>query len=198
MEILPERKWIRILRKVIVAFSFSLLFTLLGLFNGIGYQILSIKELSFAPNPVGFAEVVFYCDIIYNPVLFPYYWLVGAGHRYGNFSMILFPEAYSPGEFGGPVFGMKPQDRMDIYVMRMVMWGTLANFLLLLYITILIEATGKRSLYLILFCAIVGFAVTSIIGMIVGLVVGILLVAYIWFKMSADNFLVRYWNSLWE
>lgn len=197
-ETIPQRKWIKIFRKLLVAISITLLLGLLGLFSRIGYQVRSIEELSFNPTQLGFAEVVFYCDIIYNPILFPYYWLVGAGHSYGNFSMIFFPEAFSPGEFGGPIWGMKPQDRYDIYIMRMVMWGAIANISVLFYITVLIEAVGKRSLYLALFCAILGFAIASLVGMIVGLVVGVFLVAYIWFKMSSENFLVKYWESLWE
>jgi len=158
-----------------------------------------MKEVSFTPDRSGaFAIASFNCDITYDPALFPFYWVVGAGRLSGNFSMMFFPEGYSPGEFGGPVWGLKPQDRFDAYVTKMVIWGSIANLISLLFITLAVEAVGKRVLYLIIFGGMIGFAVASTIGGFVGLFSGTFAVAYITFKLPKENSLKRFWESLWE
>ena len=186
-------------RKVVIVVCMTLLLALLGLFTGLGYHVRSIEEVSFIPHAQwNFAEVIVDCDIVYNPFLFPFYWIVGDGHLDGNFSMMFVAEAYSPGEFGGPIFGLKPQDRLDVYVMRMVIWGFTPNLVLLFLLALLIEVMRKRVFYLAIFSSTIGFAVSGIIGAIAGLFVGSFVVAYILLRMSPENPLMKYWKSLWE
>jgi len=33
------------------------------------------------------------------------------------------PEGYAPGEFGGPIWGVKPEERFDFYVNYLLFWG---------------------------------------------------------------------------
>lgn len=41
----------------------------LNMIGGVGYHIYTIKENSFIRYPIfGYADVVFYCDIMYNPL----------------------------------------------------------------------------------------------------------------------------------
>lgn len=194
-----QSRWMKNARRLAIAMAMAFLLAFLGLFDNLGYNVRYIEEKSWVPHfDLNFGEAVVYCDMIFNPVLFPLYWLAGSGHISGNFSMIYVAEAYGPGEYGGPRFGAKPQDRFDFYVMKLVIWGLAANLILLLHLTIIIEAVGKRSLYLVVFFCTAGFAFADIIGALIGIFVGAFAVYYILFKMSPENFMWRFWESLWE
>ena len=80
------RKNIRLLRKFVFAVLMGLFLFFLGIFNNLGYYVNAIKKISFKPHSqLGCADVVFFCDIIYNPILYPFYWIVGRGTLTGNF-----------------------------------------------------------------------------------------------------------------
>lgn len=193
-----QSKWVKRAKKLIFAVAIAFFLVLLGFFSGLGYHA-RIKEISFTPySDMNFAAAKFNCDIWYNPVLFPFYWLKGSGHLYGNFSFIFIPETTGSGEFGGPIFPATPKERAETYLMDMVMLGTTENLVMLLALTLLIEAIGKRSLYLVLFSTTICFAIASVIGAIVGLFLGAFAVAYILFRMSPESPLMRFWESLWE
>lgn len=195
---LSDQKSIRILRKIIFAILFAFLLALLGIFDGVGYYLYYIDERSFVPhNRLGYADVVFSCDIIYNPILYPLYWITGNGDLSGNFSIKYVPEGYYPGEFGGPIWGLSKEDRYASYVIHMLTWGIVLNFFILFSFNMAIEIVGKRSLYLILLCGVCGFIALKITGMIVGLSAGFAIVMLLMFKFQ-DNFLVRWWQSVWE
>jgi hypothetical protein len=189
----------KIFKKVLFAMAFTFFLTILGILNGVGYHVMSIRQISFTIHSnMGYADAIFYCDIIYNPVLFPFYWFSGAGHLSGNFSMMYVPEAYMPGEYGPPVWGTKPQDRYDTYITYMVTWGITANLICLLFLSLLIEALEKRLVYVVLFLGIIGFVVGSFLGVIIGLFLGVFVIAYLSYNKSAKNFLEKLWISLWE
>jgi hypothetical protein len=169
-------------RRLVFAIVMALFLALLGIFSGIGYQVYSIKELSFEPNyELGYAEVVFSCDIICNPILYPYYWLVGNGRVRGDFSIMQIPESYSPGEFGGPIY-MTRQQRLDSYAMSIVTWGTTLNLIALFFVTGVIEIVGKRILYLSILGGAIGF-VANIIGLIIGVIFGTIVAILIMLKL---------------
>jgi len=175
----------------------TLLFLLLGLFGGLGYHVSSVKEVSFVPNNFGlYADAVFQCDITFNPVLYPFYWVVGAGHLEGNFSMVFIPEGLMPGEYGGPVWG-RPATRADIYVTRVITWGTIGNAVLLLVLAIFIEVIGKRVLFLAIFTGTLGFRFGGLAGALGGLCMGAFVIAYV-LRKPEDNVLERFWRSLWD
>jgi len=193
-----RRKYIVIFRKLIYATAFTFFLALLGIFSGLGYRVHHIEELSFIPHSrLGYADVVFNCDMIYDPVLYPLYWMVGSGHISGNFSIMYLPEGYYPGEYGGPVWGYHARERYDAYISDMLSWGMLLNLFILFNIAIVIEIVEKRSLYLVLFCGILGFFVAEILGVIIGMIVSALAL-FMMLKFWSDNFIVRFWYSLWE
>jgi len=197
--VMRQSRRVRVARKLAIAVALALLFGFLGLFSGLGYNVKHIEERDFHPYfDLNYATATVECDITFNPVLFPYYWLAGKWQLSGNFSMMYVAEAYGPGEYGGPRFGAKPQDRFDIYVMQLVTWGTAVNFILLLHVAIIVEVIGKRSLYLALLGCTAGFAIADIIGAIVGVFVGAFAVYYVLFRMSPENRLLEFWQSLWE
>jgi len=178
----------------------ALLLFLLGLYGGLGYNLQSLEEVSrdYSFSSSGFLAVVFYCDITYNPILYPFYWLQGAGHLSGNFSTIYWSEGYSPGERGSPQFGLGPKQRLDVYLTRMLTWGVAGNLSLLFLLAVSIEIVGKRVLYFIVFISSLGFALASFLGWIAGLCVGAISVWFVLLRMPKNNFLERFWNSLWD
>ncbi|MBS7632902.1 hypothetical protein KEJ15_04680 [Candidatus Bathyarchaeota archaeon] len=183
--------------RFIVAILLALGLMLLGLFDGIGYHLYFIRETSFIPHSrLGYADASFSIDLMYNPVLYPLYWLMGSGRINGTYSTIYLPEGYGSGEFGGPRWGLWGKERQDAYIIEMLSWGSLLNLLFLAIITVSIEIVGKRCLYLVLGLGIFGFAAFELVGMAVGMVVGSLAVASM--LRQPDNVVFRFWRSLWE
>lgn len=188
-----REKYLAILRKFIVAVLMALLLMLLGIFGKVGYYVHHIEELSFTRYyGLGYADATFSCDITFNPILYPFYWMMEKGHISGNFSTIYFPEACSPGEFGHPIWPTSPSDRYPEYILQIVTWGILPNLLILFNITVAIEIVGRRTVYLLLFCGILGFFFAELLGTIIGLIAG----AFLTLKMN--NKLVQLWHSLWK
>ncbi|MDH7564420.1 MAG: hypothetical protein QHH24_06050 [Candidatus Bathyarchaeota archaeon] len=180
-----------------VAILLALGLLLLGLFEGVGYHLYFIRETSFIPhNQLGYADASFSIDLMYNPVLYPLYWLMGNGHINGTYSTIYLPEGYGAGEFSGPRWGLWGKERQDAYIIQMLSWGSLLNLLFLAIITVSIEIVGKRCLYLVLGFGIFGFAAFELVGMAVGMVLGSVAVASL--LRRPDNVVFRFWRSLWE
>jgi hypothetical protein len=187
------------MKKCALAVLMAFLFAILGLVGGVGYHLNHLKELSFFPNDqLEFADATISFSATYNPLLDPFYWLTRNGYVNGTFAVVYVPTSESPGEFGGPMWGLGPQDRYDYYTVLMTTWGFLPNVLTLLFVTILLEAARARALYIALFSGVLGFYEGMLPGMFAGLVVGSVLTWFVMFRLSKDNLLVRFWNSLWE
>jgi len=172
---MDERRSLRIIRKLIVALLFALLFTFFGFFSGPGYHVNQVEEVSFDRTfGLGFANAAFACDVVFNPLVYPFYWFAGGGHLVGNFSMMYVPEGYSPG--GRPFYGDYSRDRYPEYLTYLTTWGTLPNLVVLFFITLAVEVVGRRILYLLLLSGIIGFYAFVLVGTIVGVFVGCLAV----------------------
>ena len=194
----PRRRYVRIFKSLFFALVFTFLMLFLGFFGSLGYHVTSVKELSFTRYS-RYAYGTFYCDILYNPILYPYYWFVGAGRLAGNFSMIVVAESYGPGEYGGPQYPRQDIREGDLYVTSMLIWGFAANVVFLFFIATFLEIMSKRIIYLVIFSGTIGFAVASIIGAIVSLFLSASVIIYLLvFNKSAMNFLTTFWYSLWE
>jgi hypothetical protein len=194
-------KVVTALRRIVFALALALLMFLLGFFANIGYHVVSIKEL---PYPLGFrsygysAVGRFYCDIVYNPILYPYYWFVGVGRYIGNFSMIVLP-TYGPGEQAYPIYPGPEVREGDLYLTSMLVWGMAPNMVFLLFITTFLEIINKRIVYLVLTGGTLGFAVASVIGLVVGSLISVSAIVYLLvFNKSKMAVLRDFWNSLWE
>lgn len=193
-----EKRRIRIARKIVFAGLAAMLFLLLGLFGGVGYRLYSLKELGFVPHSrLGYADARFKCDILYSPLLYPVYWIMGRGHTNGTFSILYFAEGYTAGEHAAPIFGLGEKDRRDVYLMNMLMWGLSLNLFVLFSLTLAIEIVGQRGLYLVLFGGVVGFMASEILGVFVGMVAGSI-VALIFLKLWPNNPILVFWRSLWN
>lgn len=157
------------------------------------------KEGSFVRHPIsGYADVVFYCDMMYNPLLYPAYWMKGWGRIADNFTMIYIPEGYTPGEFGVAIWGADPTARYDDYIMRLVTADintTLAYFLLL---AIIVEIISEREVYIPILLGVIGFATAEIVGMVIGLLFGIALALFWAFKSPKSRTVRRFWRTLIE
>jgi hypothetical protein len=196
----------RIFRKLVVAVLVAFLFALLGTFYGLGYHVNSIQELSFQRTSTFWAEdyaaATFECDMTYNPLLCPFYWIAGNGHVNGNFSIIYQPEyarhqdLESHDTWSTPFYGTNPSSRYFEYVMAISYWGILPNLITLLFLTIMVEIVGRRILYMFIFCGILGFYPLGLIGVLVGMMIG----CFAWFLFSKflSGFLTRLLDHLFE
>jgi len=192
-------KLLNVTKKIVFTLCIAFLFTFLGLYAGIGYQVNSIHEIYFYPhNDLGYADASFYCDIYFNPILYPSFWMKGIGHIAGNFTIMYLPESYYPGEFGGPIWGLSGKARYENYIMYIITGATFSDLLIIFLVGISIEAIGKRGFYLILFFGVLGFAAAGITGTLVGLGLGVGAALIIIFVLPEDNILSRMWHSLWE
>jgi hypothetical protein len=179
-----------------MAILFALLFLILGLFGGLGYHVYQIAEVSFVRNSqYGYADATFRCDMICDPLLYPFYWVAGRGRLNGTFSIIYVPEAYSPG--GRAYYGVEPKERYSEYVIRMLTWATLPNLLFLFFLTVAVEIVGKRSLYAVFLSGVLGFYALEVIGLVMGLAFACLAIS-LFSKFWRDNPFTRFWVSLWK
>jgi hypothetical protein len=175
------------------------LLPILSIIPNIGYHVYAKKEASFVRHPIsGYADVVFYCDMMYNPLLYPTYWMKGLGRITDDFTMIYIPESYSSSEFAGGFWGVDPTSRYDDYVLRLVtadVYVTLAYFVLL---AIIVEIIGKREVYIPILLGVIGFATAEIVGMVIGLLFGIALALFWAFKSPKSGTVRRFWRTLIE
>jgi hypothetical protein len=193
---LDERRYVKIFRKLAVAVLFALLFTFLSFFRGPSYRVNQMQEVAFDRYfGLGFANATFLCDIVFNPLVYPFYWFAGAGHLVGNFSMMYVPEGYSPG--GRAFYGSYPEDRYPEYLTYVTTWGTLPNMVVLLLITLAVEVVGRRVSYLLLLSGILGFYVFALIGTVVGIIAGCLAVLLASKLARTRGYtLEQLWNSI--
>lgn len=187
---------IKIVQKLIIAMLFTFLFAFLGIFSGSGYHLYQINETSFVSHgQSGYADASFKLNMAYDPLLYPYYWILGVGRVNGTFSMMYVPDAYGPS--GRPYYGTQPSERYQTYILHMLTWGTLPNVVILFILAIAIEIIGRRSLYLVAFGGILGFYAYEVLGATVGVVAGSVAL-FVLLKLWRDNPVMRFWNSLWE
>jgi hypothetical protein len=195
-----KKRKTKTLKKLLVAVAMAFLLGFIGMFHEIGFHVYYIKELYFKPNSqLGYADAAFSCDILFNPLTHPFYWLSPEvnGHIIGNFSTRYVPEGYGGGEFSGPRFPLWPKQRYDYYLTIFEVWGLYPNLLMLFFIALAIEVSS-RIIYIAYFCGILSFALAQLLGMFVGLIVGAIVVLYIKRRLTSDNVLVNFWRSLWE
>ena len=192
-----KKTYVPVLRRVFFAGLMATAFLLLGLFSGLGYRLYMLKEIGFVPHSrYGYADARFKCDIVYNPVLYPVYWLMGSGRRNGTFAILYFPEGYTAGEHAMPIFGLSEKDRRDAYLMNMLAWGIGLNFFALFSIAVAIEITKQRGLYFAVFGAMLGFVAFEMMGVIAGAIIGSML-ALLLLKLWPENPVMLYWRSFW-
>lgn len=185
------------LKKFLFALAISMFLLLLSFFGSLGYNVHAIKEVSFKPySQLGYADAVIFCDIVYNPILYPFYWIVGKGRLVGNFSVMYIPEGYKPGEFGGPIWGVKPEERYDTYINILISWGTISNLIILFIINLIIEFVFERLMYLILLLGIFGFIFWELYGIIIGVLIGCIFTLV--FKIKPRNFIRRWIQFMFE
>ena len=66
------------------ALAMAMLLTFLGIIGNFGSYIYSMKETFIPHTRLGFADVVFQCNVVFNPILYLYYWL----QEYGRLILI--------------------------------------------------------------------------------------------------------------
>jgi peptide/nickel transport system permease protein len=174
-----RKAWFSKLVKLSVALAVTTLMVTISTFESIGYRVNGIQEISFTRHyDYGYADAVFAINITFNPLLYPFQWLIGKGSLSGNFSMVYLPHAYERGEWGPPIFGSS-EEHYENYISYVVSSTTLANTLILLVLTIAIELLQWRVSYISLFAGLLGFLIMSVNGTLIGLVIGAIVAIYI-------------------
>ncbi|RLI41380.1 hypothetical protein DRO69_11640 [Candidatus Bathyarchaeota archaeon] len=201
-----------VFKKLLFAFGAALFFTFLGIIGNFGYQVYSIEEVSFVPHTrLGFADVVFHCNAVFNPILYPYYWLKGFGSLNSNITFKYVsehPHWLSDTASGGPNietdskwypwgWGITPQERYETYIAYLLVLGIYPNFALLFIITLFVEITDRR-LYSMILAGIIGFAFWSVSGMLIGLFVATFILAVALVSPEVNKLLRQLWLYLWE
>lgn len=210
--IFSKRLILSISKKLLLASGVTLFLTFLGIIGNFGIQVYSIEEVSFVPyTRLGFADVVFRCDIIFNPILYPYYWLQGIGRLDSNVSftyMSEHPDWLFDTTSGGPNmetdsnhypwgWGLTPQERYQTYVAYLAVLGLYPNVALLFAIALFVEIINRR-LYLPILAGIIGFAFCSISGVLIGLFLGTLVLVAALISPRVNSLLRQLWLYLWK
>lgn len=205
--------FIKIAKILGFALIMSIFLGLLGLFEGVGYRISSIREVSFIPHTrLGYADVIFHCDAVFNPILYPYYWMAGYGNVNASFYFAYateHPQWLMDTSSGVPnmeadsdwyPFGWPPtpEERCETYEMYVLTLGNISNFIVLFTVTLFIEILKMRKLYLAIFGGVVGYALADEIGMIVGMVPGFFVFLLDLISPKFKRFLNNVRNYLWE
>lgn len=172
--------------------AMALLFTLLSLFNNVGYHINSMEELSHNPRN-GYVDVDFSFDATYSPLLRPLNWIMGKGHIHGNFSITYYTKVWQEIFI---VRSLSAEERSEGFMLSMTAWGIIPNLIVLLFLTIIIETIRQRQLYVALFSGVIGFVAAGIPGTIAGFAVGMVFNLIYKHKLPKNNILARYWNYL--
>ncbi|UCB60505.1 MAG: hypothetical protein JSW72_00070 [Candidatus Bathyarchaeota archaeon] len=208
----------RAARKFIFSLSMTLFFVFLSLFEGLGYQILSLEEATFTANvdhQVGYDVAGMVFEAGYNPLLFPSNWLFGRGYVAGNFSTVYVGQGPGPhdlpmgevprigrgaagGAFSPRSYMPTPDIRREDFVLSMALRELPINFLLLLGVAVIIEILGHRLLHTIFLCGILGFFVAGVVGVIIGLVFGAIATLICMVKLPKNNIVTESWNALWK
>jgi len=143
----------------------ALFFVFLGFFEGIGYHVYQISETSFVPDPrLGYATASFAVNMSFNPITFPFYWIMGTGSISGNISMRVLPESFERGDFVAAKYGLSPADRYGKYISFLTSWGLLQNFLVLVLLGIILDVLKSRVLYVSLLVGAFGFLAADTTG----------------------------------
>jgi hypothetical protein len=188
------------LKKIILAILIAFFLALLGLFGNLGYHVNSANESIKTYSNTDYMDLTISLDMTFNPLLYPFYWLMGNGHLSENKSGIIaipqsaqqaLPSYHPPSHHrnAGPTFAYltSKEDRLETFTLivatREVMW----NLVSLLTITIAIELTKERLFYLVLLFGIIGFYFGAIVGMVAGLIVGAILAILRKFRLTKFN-----------
>ena len=174
----------RVVRRLSIAIGVAMLLFLLGIFNGVGYNINSISE-RISPSPDRtFADVYVFFDATYNPILYPFYWLTGMGHTAENFTSS-YPLFIRPNTIPFGFGWLSQQERYDSYTMHMATRNMYGNLATLLLVAVIIEAAKQRLLYVVLFSGVVGFWAGGVLGTFIGLLLSS--IAIIVYKLKFAN-----------
>jgi hypothetical protein len=173
-------------RRLSIAIGVAMLLFLLGIFNGVGYNINSISE-RITPSPDRtFADVYVFFDATYNPLLYPFYWLTGMGHISENFTSS-YPLFIRPNTIPYGFGWLTQQERYDSYTTYMATRSIYGNLATLLLVTVVIEAAKQRLLYVVLFSGVVGFWAGGVLGTFIGLLLGSIAITAYKLKFANTN-----------
>jgi len=200
-------------KKLVFALFTSMLLAMLGIFKGVGYRVFVIEETTFVPHTrLGYADVKFYFEGIFNPLLYPYYWIRNYGIINSDFYFLY--RAEHPHWLMDTMSGglnmevdsdwypwgweLTPEERCETYEIYLLTLGNVANFFVLFIVTLFIEILNMRKLYIAIFAGIVGFAFGNLTGTVAGMVVGLFLFILCFKLPKLNGFLNNLWFQLWE
>jgi len=198
----------KVLRRAGFAILMAFFFAFLGLFGSLGYHVNSANESIKPSSNADYIDVSMSLDMTFNPLLYPFYWLLGNGHLSENRSGIIalpqsaqaFPGYHPPSHIRNPsvptfAYLTTKEERLETFILIAATREAVWNFVLLLAVTAVIETVKQRLLYLVLLSGIIGFCFGAITGMIASLIVGTILAILCRFKLAKLNTTIRIFSN---
>jgi len=196
-----EHRIPRSVRRLALGLAMGFLLVLLGVFNTIGYHVYLIDEVAVDRTYAsqGYLLGTVRIDMVFNPILYPFYWLKSLNRINGTFFLVYYADGFGgEGQPGGARFPWREEGRYEGYLSSFTTWGFFPNMGILLAAAILIEFAHAKAVYIALFTGILGFTFAVLYGLIVSVIIGGGLAFYFKFRVSRDNAILRFWHSLWE
>jgi hypothetical protein len=91
-----------------------------------------------------------------------------------------------------------PEIRREDFVLSMALIELPTNFLMLLFVAIIIEILGQNLLYITFFSGVLGFFAAGLVGTLAGLVIGAMVTIFCMLKLPKNNIVTQSWNTIWQ
>lgn len=190
--LLTKSQAVYFLKKIFIALGLASFLMFLSIFPNVGYFGSAHVDRGNVAwvyiNPFVMYGIVNYTyDITYNPFLFPFTWLRGDGCTSGSSSMVTLPKSIvMRGPFAVPILPNQ-RDIEEDAVIKTVNLEIPPNFLTLFAITLAIEFTKMRSLFVCLVVGTIGFIPGGPLGTIAGLFTGVFIVVFLITRKNKES-----------
>lgn len=181
------------LKKIVAAVGMVLLFALLSLYRGLGYNGEVQVRMVYTNYQLLYRDIEVNCSIVFNPVLFPFSWLVTGGQSSFRFLMRTAPLGVSEFGVAWPSLEETKEDALLIVVLNELF----INIPFMLAIFLVIELMNLRSIYVCFFGGILGFLMIGLLGAIVGFTV-IFLVIILLIRKFRIKGVINILDILWK
>lgn len=171
----------------------ALLFSLFSLYPRLGYNGEATVRIVKTSYQLLYRDVEVKCNITYNPLLFPFSWLINRGQSSYHFVMRTAPMGV--GEFG--ITWSSLEEVKEDALLVVTLNELFINIPFLLFAFLAIELMNLRSLYLGFFGGIIGFSIAGLLGAIIGFLL-ISFIALLLVRKLEIKSLVEVVDLLWK
>ncbi|MEM2798878.1 MAG: hypothetical protein QW670_03690 [Candidatus Bathyarchaeia archaeon] len=172
------------LQKFAVALGMVFLFALFSLYPRLGYNGEAQVQTLYTNYQLLYRDIEVNCTVTYNPLLFPFSWLISRGRPSYSFLMRIAPKGAS--EFG--VTWPSLEETKEDAVLIVVLNELFINIPFMLAVFLIIELVNVRSIYLCFLGSILGFLIIGSSGAIIGFLLILLIIVLLFRKFKIKGF----------